>query len=364
MFTVNRRSFLAAAGAALSVPVVSSCSGHRKSPADDVPRSDFDEDSTAEQVTEGLDLSGKVAVVTGCTSGIGFETMRVLAMRGAYVLGTSRSVARAQAAGKKVLGRTSALQLELSNPDSVIECAEILRSMDVPIDILVCNAAYRGGRNLREEVNGVEKHLAVNHLGHFILVNRLLDQLYRSWQGRVVIVASRAAYRSAPAEGILFDDLSLTDNYSDSVAYGQSKLANVLFSYELGMRLRGTRITSNSLHPGVINTEIDRNMSRLTQFGFGVLAAVTGKNIEQGAATSCYVATSPLLGSTSGKYFEDCNAVTVADSHLQNAWIARRLWETTETLVGDHLLIPKRPVEPAADESESDNVVETEEPTK
>jgi NAD(P)-dependent dehydrogenase (short-subunit alcohol dehydrogenase family) len=222
-----------------------------------------------------------------------------------------------------------------------VNCAEAIRSLNMPIDILVLNAGYRGGGNERVLINGIEKHFLVNHLGHFLLFNRLADRLYYAWQGRVVVVASRAAYRTVPDSGIQFDDLEMSSNYSDSLAYGRSKLANVLFSLELGKLLRGTRITSNSLHPGVINTEIDRNVSPLLQVGFGVLAAVSGKNVEQGAATSCFVATSPSLGSTSGRYFEDCNAVEVPETHMQDMAMADRLWLLSEELTKPYYKPPE-----------------------
>ncbi len=313
-------------------PVLASCSGYEKLPAENVPRSLFDEHSTAEQVTEGIDLKDKIAVVTGCTSGIGFETMRVLAMRGAYVIGTSRSIERATDACKRVIGKTTPLELDLADFQSVANCAEAVRSLNMPIDMLVLNAGYRGGGNERVLVNGIEKHFLVNHLGHFLLFNRLADRLYYARQGRVVVVASRAAYRAVPDSGIQFDDVDMSTNYSDSLAYGRSKLANVLFSLELGKLLRGTRITSNALHPGVINTEIDRNLSPVLQFGFGVLTAIKGKNVEQGAATTCFVATNPSLGSTSGRYFEDCNAVEVPGTHMQDTAMADRLWLLSEEL--------------------------------
>jgi NAD(P)-dependent dehydrogenase (short-subunit alcohol dehydrogenase family) len=322
-------------------PTLASCSGYEKVAVEGVTRSPFDEDSTAEQVTEGIDLQKKIAVVTGCTSGIGFETMRVLAKRGAYVIGTSRSLERATDACKRVIGKTTPLELDLADFQSVVNCAEAIRSLNMPIDILVLNAGYRGGGNERVLINGIEKHFLVNHLGHFLLFNRLADRLYYAWQGRVVVVASRAAYRTVPDSGIQFDDLEMSSNYSDSLAYGRSKLANVLFSLELGKLLRGTRITSNSLHPGVINTEIDRNVSPLLQFGFGVLAAVSGKNVEQGAATSCFVATSPSLGSTSGRYFEDCNAVEVPETHMQDMAMADRLWLLSEELTKPYYKPPE-----------------------
>ena len=340
---MDRRRFIGLSAALAAAPLATSCGGYDKIPAQDVPRSDFDEDSTAEAVTEGIDLTGKIAVVTGCTSGIGFETMRVLALRGAWVIGTSRSLERARDACRQVRGKTTPLQLELADFDSVVRCAETIRALNSPVDILVLNAGYWGGGNDRELIDGVEKHFRINHLGHFVLVNRLLDRLFFAWQGRIVVVASRAAYRAAPDSGIRFDDLTLEPDYSDSLAYGHSKLANVLFSLELGKLLRGTRITSNALHPGLINTEIDRNVNRLLQFGFGVLAALRGKSVEAGAATSCFVATSPLLGSTSGRYVEDCNAIEVRESHLQDMAMADRLWVVSEEMTRDYLVKHERP---------------------
>ncbi len=338
----RRRQLLKASAAGIALPAIAAC-GVDKQPAPGVPRSEFNEDSTAEQVTDGLDLSGKHAVVTGCTSGIGFETMRVLALRGAYVVGTSRSLERAEAACKRVVGVTSPVALDLSDRGSIIDCADKIRVSGRPVDMLVCNAGIRGGSGRAETVGGIERHFAINHLGHFLFVNRLLDRLYTAWQGRIVVVASRTSYTGVPDEGIRFDDLTLGDDYSDALAYGQSKLANVLFADGLARRLVGTRITANSLHPGVINTEIDRNLGRLTQFAFKVLTALTGKTIEQGAATSCYVATNPSLGATSGRYFEDCNAVTVMSSHHGDRALSDRLWAMSESMLGDAIIRHTRP---------------------
>lgn len=341
--SLDRRRFLKLGGALLAAPAVAACGGPEKRPVEGVPRSRFDDNSTAEEVTAGLDLTGKIALVTGASSGIGFETMRVLAARGAYVAGTSRSLARATEACDRIDGLRTPLELELAEPESIIACANQVRALNAPIDILVCNAGYRGGGNERQQVEGIEKHFAINHLGHFLLVNRLLDKLYRAWQGRIVVVASRAAYTGAPDDGIRFDDLGFDREYSDSLAYGHSKLANVLFSLGLARRLRGTRITSNALHPGVINTDIDRNLNPVTRVGFGLLTALAGKSVEQGAATSCYVATHPSLGATSGRYFEDCNAVTITDSHLQNVAMSDRLWDLSEAMLAEHLITHERP---------------------
>jgi NAD(P)-dependent dehydrogenase (short-subunit alcohol dehydrogenase family) len=340
--TLSRRKFLKLSSAAAVTPVIAGCSGADTAPEVGVPRSSFNEDSTAEDVTDGMDLDGKIAVVTGCNSGIGYETMRVLALRGAYVLGTGRTLEKAQAACASVKGVTSPLQLELSDLESVVACADAIRSLNSPIDILVCNAGMRGGG--RQLVNGVERHFAVNHLGHFVLVNRILDRLFFSWQGRIVVVSSRAAYRSAPDEGILFDDLGMARLYSDGLAYAHSKLANALFSFELARLLKGTRITSNSVHPGVISTNIVRNESAIVRKGFGLWTKLSGKSVEEGAATSCFVATSPLLDTTSGSYFEDCNAVTVlGDNHMHDSAQASRLWLQTEELTRDYIVKHERP---------------------
>ena len=340
----TRRDFLRLAGAGCAVSMLPACGGPDKVATAGVPQSEFGAKSTAEEVTEGIDLSGKVAVVTGCSTGIGFETMRVLAARGAYVVGTSRSMERAAEAGRKVIGMTTPLALELGDPASIVECADKILSINRPIDILVCNAGVRGGGNELRLVNGIERHFAINHLGHFLLVNRLVERLYLAWQARIVIVASRTAYTGAPAAGIDFDNLDGSRGYSDSEAYGQSKLANVLFAHELGKRLRGTRITANSLHPGLIDTEIDRDLGGAARFGFGLLASLVGKTVEEGAATSCYVATSPLLGAVSGKYFEDCNPVTiVGNPHMQNDALGEQLWRVSEALVGPHMDVIERP---------------------
>jgi len=341
--SASRRRFLRGSLAVAAAPALGGCGGPRKSADPGVPQSGFGADSTAAQVTRGVDLEGKTAVVTGCTSGLGYETMRVLARRGAYVIGTSRSLQRAKAVSREMPGITSGVALELGNLDSVAECAETLRSLNTPIDILVCNAGFRGGGNERQLVDGVERHFAVNHLGHFVLVNRLIDRLYYAWQGRIVVVASRTAYRDAPEQGILFDDLAMQRRYSDALAYGHSKLANVLFSLQLGKMLRGSRITSNSVHPGVINTDIDRDFGMFMRIGFGLVTALIGKTVEEGAATTCYVATSRVLGSTSGRYFEDCNAVRVegADTYMHDAVMAEKLWVASAELAGDYAAQPE-----------------------
>ena len=293
----------------------------------------FGGDATAEDVTLGLDLTGKTALVTGVTSGIGYETMRVLALRGAHVLGTARSEAQGQAACDSVAGRTTALVLELSDFDSVAACADRVRAMGVAIDMLVCNAGALFSE-LRQ-IDGLEAHFVINHLGHFVLVNRLMEQVIAAPQGRVVIVGSRA-HRSAPPQGIRFDDLSGASWFSRRAAYGHSKLANGLHALALSDRLDGTRATANVVHPGVVRTNIARNLPGWQQAAFRFYGYFFLKSVEEGAATTCYVAAHPDLHSVSGCYFAD-SAPATPGANMRDVAMASRLWEVSEDLTRDYL---------------------------
>ncbi len=302
--------------------------------AQEVPRSSFGADATAEQVTQGIDLTGKTIVVTGCNSGIGLETMRVLALRGAHVVGTARTLERGREACASVQGKATPVVLELSDFDSVVACAEAIRALDAPIDALVCNA----GVPLTElqQVRGLEMQFVVNHLGHFILVNRLLERVTAARQGRVVVVGSMA-HAQTPPGGIQFDNLSGAG--WERQAYGHSKLANGLFSLELAKRLQGTRATSNSLHPGVVATNIMLNLNVGPPAGGGNRGGGGGFTFEppaQGAATSCYLASHPSLAGVSGLYFVDCNPADPSALQKDPA-LAARLWQASEELTRQYL---------------------------
>jgi NAD(P)-dependent dehydrogenase (short-subunit alcohol dehydrogenase family) len=290
----------------------------------ETPRSSFNEHSTAEEVTAGLDLKGKTALVTGCNSGLGLETMRVLALRGAHVIGTARTIEKGREACASVTGKTTPVVLELTDFDSVVACAAQIHAMNVAIDMLILNA----GIVLRrlEQVNGLEKQFVVNHLGHFILTNRLLNQVRAARQGRVVVVGS-GIHQMAPNGGIQFDDLS-GKGWSDR-AYEHSKLANGLFSLELAQRLRGTRATSNCVSPGLVLTNLARNVdaSKLPP----------RRPVEEGAATICYVATSRALAYTNGEYFSDCNPAPQS-AYQTDAAMAAKLWDVSTELTGKYLI--------------------------
>ena len=302
--------------------------------AQDVPRSSFGANATAEEVTAGIDLSGKTIVVTGCNSGIGLETMRVLALRGAHVIGTARTPERGQEACAGIKGKATPVVLELSDFNSVVACANTIRAMNTPIDALVCNAGVL--LTDLQQVRGLELQFVVNHLGHFILVNRLLERVTAAPQGRVVVVGS-VAHQGAPQGGIQFDNLS--GKGWERQAYSHSKLANGLFSLELSTRLAGTRATSNSLHPGVVATNIMRNLNFTPPAGGGNGRSPFGFAMEtpaQGAATSCYLASSPTLGRVTGQYFADCNPAQQSNYQKDPA-MAAKLWQVSEELTRPYL---------------------------
>jgi NAD(P)-dependent dehydrogenase (short-subunit alcohol dehydrogenase family) len=289
------------------------------------PQSAFGPLSTAEEVTAGLNLSGKTAVVTGCTSGIGYEVMRALALRGAHVLGTGRKIESSRRACKSIRGSATPLALDLADFPSVVACANEIQAMNVSIDMLILNA----GILLRDlqQVNGIEKHFVVNHLGHFILANRLLDKVLAAPQGRVVVVGS-GNHRDPPPGGIQFDNLS---GKGWSNRYHHSKLANGLFSLELARILRGTRATSNCVTPGATLTDMVRDLPGNTP-----ASLKQRKSPAQGAATVCYVATNPALAQVSGEYFADCNPAPQG-AYQKDAAMASRLWDVSAKLTRPYL---------------------------
>lgn len=281
---------------------------------------------TAEQVTEGIDLSGKTALVTGVNSGIGTETMRVLALRGATVIGTARSEEKAAEACAACPGDTQPLACELTDLASVRGCVEAIGTR--PLDIVIANAGIMAPPSL-EQVRGIEKQFATNHLGHFLLITSLLDNVQAAAEARIAIVSS-AAHMRAPKAGIDFSNLSGEQGYSGWQAYGQSKLANVLFANELARRL-GPSVSVNSLHPGVIRTNLGRNMKGPLMVALGLVMLPFMISVAQGAATSCYVATSPDVAGMSGQYFADCAPAKSNPLALERE-LAERLWAVSAEL--------------------------------
>ncbi len=292
--------------------------------------SGFGYGSTAEEVTQGLSLEGKTYLVTGCNSGLGQEALRVLALRGARVVGTARTVEKAKEACDAVKGSTVPLACELSDPKSVRACVEEVKRQGLELDGLICNAGIMALPKL-EKAFGYELQFFTNHIGHFILVTGLLEQLTDT--GRVVMLSS-GAHSMAPKEGIQFDNLSGEKGYSGWRNYGQSKLANLLFAKELARRFAGTNKTANAVHPGVIRTKLGRHMNSVAGFFFGLFGPVWLKDVPQGAATEVFVATHPSVKDTSGKYFADCN-VAPSRKDADDPELAKKLWEVSEKIVSE-----------------------------
>lgn len=329
---ITRRKFIQGASTAAAAAAIPGCSDEEpieRPPG--VPVGPFGADSTAEEVTEGIDLAGKTAVVTGANSGLGFETMRVLALRGAHVVGTGRTAEKAESACASVEGDATPAVLELTDLESVAACAEQIRAMGRPVDMLICNAGIMALPEL-EQVDGIEKQFFVNHLGHFAFATRLLDQVEAAQQGRVVLVSSMG-HRWAPESGIEFDNLSGERDYDPNKMYGQSKLANGLFAFELARRLEGTNATANAVHPGIIMTNLGRHFPKWQQIAGRLIGWTFMKSMEAGAATTCYVATGPALANVSGYYFADCNP-EVPTRQMQDPALAAKLWEVSEELTG------------------------------
>ncbi|MEM7016745.1 MAG: SDR family oxidoreductase [Pseudomonadota bacterium] len=290
----------------------------------------FGKRSTAEQVTAGIDLTGKTALITGVNSGIGEETARVLSMRGAKVIGAARTLEKAETVCKNLAGETIPLACELSDPSSIATAINAIKSQNISIDMLIANAGIMALPKL-EKANGIELQFMTNHLGHFQLVTGLLDCL--SANARITIVSS-SAHNFAPKEGIDFDNLDGSRSYSAMAAYGRSKLANVLFANELARRLSSKGVTANSLHPGVINTNLGRHMNKVLASVFAVTIFWMMKSVGQGAATTCYVAAHPDVESLSGKYFDNCQEGKM-NPLGRSEDLAKRLWEYSEQKVAE-----------------------------
>lgn len=304
-------------------------------------KSEFNKNSTAEQVTADIDLNGKTVVITGVNSGLGNESMRVLAKRGAHIIGTARTIEKATQAANEVDGHITPLACELSSFESVKECADNIKALQLPIDVLLCNAGIMALPKL-ELANGFEQQFNTNHLGHFLLVHNLLENVKQAKQGRIVMLSS-LAHKMAPSKGINFDNLDGSKYYKDWTFYGQSKLANLLTAVALSKQLEGSNATANAVHPGIIRTNLSRSMSGVQGLIFNnpVAGWVAGKmmgskTVPEGAATQCYVATAPELAGISGRYFSDSNEERPS-RHGQDQELADRLWEFSCDVLQDYL---------------------------
>ncbi len=282
-------------------------------------------------------MQGKTVVVTGGNSGIGFETAAALASMGARVLVTARNADKGRAAvaaiGQRV-GTDAQVQLvvfDLADLASVRRGADEVLEQAPQLDVLVNNA----GLVLTERsltADGFEATFGTNHLGPFLFTNLLLDRIRASAPGRIVNVASTA--HSAARMGIPFDDLQSEHRYRPMRVYGQSKLANMLFTSELARRLEGSGITANSLHPGTVRTGYGADGDARGLLAVGIkIASPFFLSPAKGARTSVYLASSPEVEGVSGQYFVKCKPKRPRKQAL-DAEAAAHLWQVSEEMVG------------------------------
>ena len=284
----------------------------------------------------GQAMDTKVVLITGGNAGIGKETAVGLAQQGARVLITSRDAERGAGALAEILDRSGSaavevVALDLADLASVRRCAaEVLQRTD-RLDVLVDNAGLVMSRRT-QTADGFETTFGVNHLGHFLLTNLLLDRLRASAPSRVVVVSSDAHKQAR--HGLDFDDLQSERSYRPFVVYGKTKLANIYFARELARRLEGTGVTANSLHPGFVASRFarDGDTGSLLQLAM-LLARPFAISQVAGARTSIWLASSSDVDGVSGLYFYKC-----ASAHTSKAGAddeaAKRLWAVSEELVG------------------------------
>jgi retinol dehydrogenase 12 len=276
-------------------------------------------------------LQGQVCLVTGATSGIGEVTAHALARQGATVVVLGRNSEKGAATVASIQqesGNPSVdfLLADLTDQDQVRRAVAEFRDGYARLDVLINNAG--GFFWMRQEsVDGIEMTLALNHLAPFLLTNLLQDMLKASAPARVINVSSDM-HRSAQMD---FDDLQIERGYSGRKAYGRSKLALTLFTYELARRLGGSHVTANAVHPGFVATGIGLTNAFLRLFR--PVIRLFAKSPEEGAETSIYLAASPDVESTTGAYFVDKQAVPSSPASYDEA-AAERLWEISAQLTG------------------------------
>jgi NAD(P)-dependent dehydrogenase (short-subunit alcohol dehydrogenase family) len=313
----------------------------------------FGAKSTTDEVLRDIVLSGKRVLVTGVSAGLGVETARVLAAHGAHVVGAARDLVKAQAATEQVRaqaangGSLQLIQLDLASLDSVRRCADGLLESNKPFDLIIANAGVMAcpkGATL----DGFETQFGTNHLGHFVLVNRIASLLRA---GSRLVNLSSAGHRFADVD--LDDPHFERSPYSEFVAYGRSKTANVLFAVEFDRRHKANGVRATAVHPGAIHTELSRYMT--PEITAKLIADINAnqpkggepfsyKSIPQGAATSVWAACVADAEAIGGRYCEDCHVAEISaipglrggvQPYALDPQRARALWQKSEELVGE-----------------------------
>lgn len=313
-------------------------------------RDNFGHDTTTDEVLEGIDLSGKLALVTGASTGLGAETARALASRGAQVVMTARNMPRGEEVAQQIRESTGndaveVEELELGSMSSIRAFAGRFLAKHEALDILINNAGVMACP-FEKTRDGFEMQFGTNHIGHFLMTCLIAPALLKASPARVVALSSRGHMMS----NVLFDDVNFDNTpYDQWVSYGQSKTANILFAVELERRLGARGVHAYAVHPGVIMTDLSRHMSEedyqlLLQRAAERGAEMRYKTIPAGAATSVYAATAPELEGRGGIYLEDCGVAAINDNEKANEGVrsyaldadaASRLWSLSEELVGE-----------------------------
>src|SRR5271170_1869389 len=315
----------------------------------------FGATSTADEVLEGVNLRGKLVLVTGVSAGLGVETARALAAHGAEVVGAARDLAKAKAATVEVRagaangGGLELVELDLATLASVRACADALIADGGQFDLIIANAGVMACP-FGKTADGFETQFGTNHLGHFVFVNRIASLLK---PGSRLVNLSSAGHR--------FSDVDLDDPnfertpYAEFVAYGRSKTANILFAVEFDRRHKANGVRAAAVHPGGIQTELGRHLSpeAIKQLIDGINAANSAsgapafswKTIPQGAATSVWSGIVASADEVGGRYCEDCHVAELAEgdnirggvrAYALDPGHARALWAKSEEMVGEH----------------------------
>jgi NAD(P)-dependent dehydrogenase (short-subunit alcohol dehydrogenase family) len=315
---------------------------------DQYQMSDFGAQSTADEVLAKHDLTGQTAFITGGASGLGQETARAMAAKGAHVVIAARDPAKLEAAANEIREATSSakvdtLVVDLASLDSVRSAGAEANDRFEMIDLLINNAGVMACPQM-ETADGFEMQFGTNHLGHFALTKQLLPLVQNGSAKRIVNLSSRG-HHFAPVD--TQDPNFESREYEKWSSYGQSKTANVLFSVALNKRLDDTDVFA--VHPGGIQTNLGRHLSEgdlaalLKRIEENSGESVAWKTIPQGAATSCWTATAPELAGKGGSYAEDCHIAVVDDvsgeagvrSYAIDPDAAEALWTLSEKLIGE-----------------------------
>ncbi|KAG5563266.1 hypothetical protein RHGRI_005876 [Rhododendron griersonianum] len=323
--------------------------------------SGFSACSTAEEVTEGIDGTGLTAIVTGASSGIGTETTRVLALRGVHVVMAVRNIDTGRKVREAILkenpnAKLDVMELDLGSMASVRKFGSEYKSLGLPLNLLINNAGVMAPPFMLTQDN-IELQFGTNHIvifitlllmnvlinvklftGHFLLTNILLETMKSTAresqkEGRIVIVSSEGHRRFGYPEGVRFDKINDKSSFRTMYAYGQSKLANILHANELAKRFKeeGVEITANSLHPGIIATNLLRRHHSIVNGVLSTVAKCFLQSIPQGAATTCYVALHPQVKGVSGEYFSDSNLAKPI-ALAKDEELEKKLWDFSLSL--------------------------------